>query len=216
MTYRNNDTGSTGHGPSTKGTRGAPGAEERSELLGLLAMHAYEYREEPFVLKSGRKSHHYVDCRRVLLHPRGRELAGLMVSLYHAELWAGARGIAGVALGGLPFAGAVADRLARPLVYVRPEPKIHGHGQQVEAAFSLNKGAEVLLVEDVVTTGGSTIAAIMALDAAGFPTRAVIALVDREEGGSEVITGRTRFERIFTRGEIGTAARRISEGVWKP
>jgi orotate phosphoribosyltransferase len=183
----------------------APSA--RRILLEALVQEAYTYKTEPFTLKSGAKSHHYVDCRRVLLDPTYRGVAGaLFTGRYHLAT-NGVDAIAGVAVGGVPVAATISDNLELPLIIVRPEAKEHGTKKLVEASWSITRGATVLLIEDVVTTGGSSLHAVKALRDEGYKVTDVFALVDRGEGGLAAIAGAgCRLHRIFTLAEIADAA----------
>jgi orotate phosphoribosyltransferase len=116
--------------------------------------------------------------------------------------------VAGVELGGCPLASAVAVTSAlagHPLdaLYVRKDAKDHGSKRLIEGSDHLQKGAQIALLEDVVTTGGSTLKAVAKLHEAGFVVRSVWALVDRQEGGAEAIRqGGLRFEAVFGRSDF--------------
>jgi orotate phosphoribosyltransferase len=170
----------------------------RQQLLDGLREYAYEYRAEPFTLKSGRKSNHYVDCRRVTLDRRYVSSIG---SLFKSiiDLEAGSiDAVAGVVVGACPIVAATcaASDWNWHSIYVRPEAKEHGKKKQVECGWQIQQrlaerntagrgSPKIVLVEDVVTTGGSTLGALAALQQEGFDIQGVIALVDREEGGRE-------------------------------
>jgi orotate phosphoribosyltransferase len=116
--------------------------------------------------------------------------------------------VAGVALGGCPLASAVAltsFQRGTPLdaVYVRKEAKDHGSRQLIEGSARLAQGARVALLEDVVTTGGSTLQAAEKLRAAGLVLAGVVAIVDRLEGGRDAIeaTG-LKLLSLFTRDDF--------------
>lgn len=120
---------------------------------------------EPYNWASGWKSPIYTDNRLTLSFPEIRsfikgELAALVSSQFPA-----AEGIAGVATGGIPQGALVADVLNLPFLYVRPEPKGHGLRNQVEG--KLAKGQKLVVVEDLISTGKSSLAAVSALRAAG-------------------------------------------------
>jgi orotate phosphoribosyltransferase len=140
-----------------------------------------------FTLASGKTSRVYLDVRRTALSPEGHVLLGRELLAAVVQRFPGAQLVAGVALGGCPLASAVSMTSAgtgRPLaaVYVRKEAKAHGSGQFVEGPFE--PGQRVVLLEDVVTTGGSSEKAIHALREAGLEVTGVLAVVDREEGGA--------------------------------
>ena len=112
--------------------------------------------------------------------------------------------VAGVELGGCPLASAVAlvthqDGAGKDAIYVRKEAKDHGSRRLLEGDAHLPKPAKIALLEDVVTTGGSTLKAAEKLEAAGYAVVGVIALVDRLEGGGETIAARYPFRALYTR-----------------
>ena len=127
---------------------------------------------DPFTWASGLKSPIYCDNRQLLGLPemRDRIVAELAhrASLWHPTL------IAGAATAGIPWAALVADRLGLPMAYVRPEPKKHGMGRQVEGPHA--KGFRVVLLEDLISTGGSSLRCAEALRAEGADVAAVLAL----------------------------------------
>lgn len=106
-----------------------------------------------------------------------------MAEAIAAELPAGTECVAGTALGAVPLAIAVSLARGLPAVLVRPGVKDHGLGRAIEGP--LRAGARVVLIEDVVTTGSAALAALEALRAGGADVVKVIAVVDREEGGTE-------------------------------
>jgi orotate phosphoribosyltransferase len=160
---------------------------DRERLLERLRSDAY--RAGTFTLASGKTSDFFIDCKKVMLTAEGHALAGasLTDAVNEYERATGTRfdNVAGVALGGCPLASAVAIvsfQRGRGLdaLYVRKEAKDHGTKALVEGAA--RPGARVALLEDVLTTGGSSRAAIERLREAGFVVDAVFALVDRREG----------------------------------
>ncbi len=137
----------------------------------LLEVEAVNFRpEEPYRLTSGLASPVYVDCRKLISFPRTRAaLMDLMVARLIAE--AGAErfdAVAGGETAGIPFAAWVAERMGLPMLYVRKKPKGFGRGAQIEGWFP--EGANVLLVEDLTTDGGSKLVFVEALRAAGAET----------------------------------------------
>jgi len=127
---------------------------------------------EPFTWASGLKSPIYCDNRQLMGFPgiRDQIVASLVVAAraLHPTL------IAGAATAGVPWAAMVADRLQLPLAYVRPTPKNHGMGRQVEGPLA--KGHRVVLIEDLVSTGMSSLKCAEALRAEGAEVPAVLAL----------------------------------------
>jgi len=169
-------------------------AMQRENLIRLLRERSLKRAPEgkPFTLASGKQSMVYLDVRKTALSHEGHMILGSMLyeaarRLDHVEV------VAGVVLGGCPLASAVAMFSAfmasfggpRPLsaLYVRKEAKGHGSQNLVEGVYE--EGLGVALLEDVVTTGGSSMAAVQTLRTAGFAVRGVIAVVDREEGGGD-------------------------------
>ena len=153
-----------------------------------------------FKLASGRTSDYYIDCRRTTLDPEGANLvARCILGLLDREgLQPAAAG--GLTMGADPIAAAVAVlswQMGRPIpaFLVRKGAKQHGTGRRVEGW--LPEGGEVLIVEDVVTTGGSTLEAISAVEDAGARVGAIVAIIDREEGGSEALK-KYRYFSLFT------------------
>ncbi len=134
-----------------------------------------------FTLTSGKRSPYYVDIKKAVTRPEVlREIARGMAP--HA---AAADRIAGVELGAVPIAAAVAMEAGKPYVMVRKERKEHGTGKDFEG--ELREGDRVLFVEDVVTTGGTLAHAIERVRAAGADVSEVVAVVDREEGGRDAL-----------------------------
>jgi len=136
-----------------------------------------------FKLSSGRVSSVYVDLRKLPSHPAEfkevvRSLAGL-AEHFSADY------VCGIAVGGLPLATALAYELGKPLIYVRRERKDHGTMKQLEGDYS--RGARVLLVDDVATTGGTLSEATRVLRSEGLEVEAALVVVDREEGAREAL-----------------------------
>jgi orotate phosphoribosyltransferase len=174
--------------------------QARPELLSLLRR--LSVRHGLVTLASGKQSDFFVDCKQTVLTARGHQLAGELMLDALRQL-PPCDAVAGVALGGCPLASAVSltsQLRGRPLpaLYVRKEAKDHGTKRLVEGP--LHAGNKVALLEDVITTGGSTLAAVEVLRAAGAEVAGVVVLVDRLEGGVEALQ-RAGLEvvAIFTR-----------------
>jgi orotate phosphoribosyltransferase len=172
----------------------------RPELLELLKTLAY--RRGHFTLASGKTSDFFIDCKQAVLTAKGHHLCGelMLDALRHLP---NCDAIAGVALGGCPLASAVSlmsQIRSRPIpaLYVRKAAKDHGTQRLVEG--DLTPGMRVVMVEDVVTTGGSTLKAVEILKKAGAQVVGVVVLVDRLEGGLENLQ-RTGLEvvALYTR-----------------
>jgi orotate phosphoribosyltransferase len=161
-------------------------AEMRQLLVERLASRAYRHGQ--FTLASGRSSTHYVNCKPVSLSGEGLALLG---SLMLAQVEAEAAAVAGLTLGADPLVSAVALRAAlvgRRLdaLIVRKEAKGHGTGAWLEGPLPA-PGSTVTVLEDVVTTGGSSLQAVHQLREAGYVVNRVVAIVDRQEGGLEAM-----------------------------
>ncbi len=155
----------------------------RDDLLNLLASNCYKYGD--FTLSSGRKSNHYVNCKPVSLSGIGLLLLGRLM-LDHVEESSFA--VAGITLGGDPLVSSVsitAASLGRPLdaLIVRKEAKGYGTSAWLEGPLP-PRGSLVTILEDVVTTGGSSLKAVNQLIKAGYEVKRIIAIVDRQEGGA--------------------------------
>lgn len=167
---------------------------QRDHLIRILRERSLKRAPEgqPFTLKSGKKSMTYLDVRATALSAEGHMLLGAM--LYEAARKFGdIEAIAGVALGGCPLASAVSMFSAfmgsfggpkpMPAIYVRQEAKDHGTKNLIEGAYE--QGMQVALLEDVLTTGGSSLRALQVMREGGLLARGVVAVVDREEGAAE-------------------------------
>lgn len=133
----------------------------------LLQVNAVKLRpQEPFTWASGWKSPIYCDNRSVLSFPFVRDFIKSEMCNVLFEQFGDADCIAGVATGAIAWGALAADQLKLPFIYVRPKPKEHGLGNQVEGLFE--KGQKVAVVEDLVSTGKSSLQAVDALEAAGL------------------------------------------------
>lgn len=136
-----------------------------------------------FTLASGAKSSYYIDIKKASTNPKVLKLiAQEMAERMKADNLKPDR-IAGVVLGSIPLAAALALETGIPYVMVRKEKKDHGTGKLVEG--DLNPGEKVLVIEDVITTAGSSIQAIGILREAGAKIIGVLSVIDREGGGRE-------------------------------
>jgi orotate phosphoribosyltransferase len=128
----------------------------------------------PYTWASGLRSPVYCDNRMSLGHPdvRSRICTAFVELIAREDLPCDVVG--GIATAGIPHAAWIADRLARPLIYVRSEPKAHGRGRQIEGP--IEEGRRVVLIEDLVSTGKSSVGAIGPLRDAGCSVSAVLAI----------------------------------------
>jgi len=162
---------------------------KRARLIDLLRELSFERRR--VTLASGRESDFFIDCKQTILTAEGHALVGELMFQALDDL-PPCDAIGGVELGGCPLASAVSlisFQKGRPLTgfYVRKARKDHGTAKLVEGDKSLKAGTRIALLEDVVTTGGSSLKAVETLKAAGALVVGIIALVDRLEGGADTI-----------------------------
>lgn len=166
-------------------------------------------RTGTFTLASGKESDLYIDCRMTALDPFGAALIGDLAwhairSKIHSEKL-DIQAIGGMTLGADPISLATGmssaakhPEEALQVFTVRKEPKGHGQGKQIEGNFKA--GDNVIVVDDVITTGGSTLKAIDAIEREGGKVAFAIVLVDREEGGRQAIEARgIHVISLFTR-----------------
>jgi orotate phosphoribosyltransferase len=175
-------------------------AQQRDRLLELLRQLSFQERE--VVLSSGERSNFYIDGKQVSLHAEGLFLIGQLFSALVAEVAPEARAVGGLTLGADPLASAtsVMSFLAgRPVhaFIVRKEPKGHGTGRWLEGQGNLAPDMPVVILEDVVTTGASTLRAIERARGAGLRVIHVIALVDRDEGGKQAVEEQVPLTALF-------------------
>lgn len=174
----------------------------RQFLLDLFSRLAY--REGDFLLSSGVRSSYYINAKEVTLHPQGSLTIGRLLLSMVPE---GTQGVAGLTLGADPIVTAVTVVSAmenRPILglIVRKQPKGHGTKVYIEGP-SLVQGAQVVVLEDVVTTGKSAMVAVERLRTAGYTVDKVIALVDRDEGGTQLYqSAGLDFRALFSLVEI--------------
>jgi orotate phosphoribosyltransferase len=177
----------------------------RAELLELIL--AVSFRRQKVTLASGAESDFYLDLRQTLMRPRGVALAG---ELLLARLLAGppVRAVGGMAVGAVPLVTAVlAAADARDPgsellgFFVRKQAKQHGLARRIEGGFE--PGQTVALVEDTMTTGGSTLEALDAVVAEGGKVARVLCIVDRGEGAAAAFAARgLELEALFGRADL--------------
>lgn len=181
-------------------------ARDRARLLSLLRELSFERRK--VVLSSGQESSFYLDCKRTALTAEGHYLIGRLLLWEIRAASPSAVAVGGLTLGADPLASAVSltsHLEGKPLsaFMVRKEPKGHGTGQWIEGRSLLSAGAPVAVVEDVITTGASTLKAIERAEAEGLRVAGAFALVDRLEGGREALETRGYPVRaLFTRDDF--------------
>lgn len=160
---------------------------EHVQLVHLLVSRSV--RRGQFILASGRQSTLYIDARLTTMSPEGLVVIGSLGLRAIRERWE-VDSIGGLTLGADPIAYAISYASAFTkwpvrAFTVRKEAKMHGTGKLIEGPFLV--GDRTVVIEDVITTGGSALKAVTAIQAAGGTVAGVLALVDREEGGREAI-----------------------------
>lgn len=165
------------------------------------------YEKRKVTLASGRESDFYFDGKQTTLHPVGGYLTGKLFfeAIKDVE---NVEGVGGLTLGADPIATATSvvsflEKQPIPAFIIRKEPKGHGTGAWLEGRKNLKPGSRVVIVEDVVTTGGSSIKAVRRAEEEGLKVLGIVTLVDREEGGRENIEQEGYWlKAIFTKSEI--------------
>jgi orotate phosphoribosyltransferase len=180
-------------------------ADMKQRLAEIILEKSFQYRDNPpFTLASGKTSNYYFNCKTTTMDPEGMYLIGniLFDMLGDADISAAG----GLTLGADPIANAlslISYQKKKPIksFVVRKDVKDHGTKKAVEG--NVTTGERVVIIEDVITTGGSTIAAIEIAREAGLVIDRVIALIDREEGGRENIKKYLdRVDAVLKRSEI--------------
>ena len=176
----------------------------KQQLLDLICTDAY--KEGDFVLSSGQQSSYYINGKLVTLHPQGAQMVGRVMLDYLAD---DVIGVGGLTLGADPIVTSVSvvaayeGRSITPLI-VRKEAKGHGTQAYIEGPV-LPKQSNIVILEDVVTTGQSAMKAVTRLREAGYTVNQVLSLVDRQQGGAEYYTQiGLDFQAVYTISDIQT------------
>jgi len=179
--------------------------EMKVRLAEIIMKKSFRHSENPpFTLASGGTSNYYFNCKPTTLDPEGMNLIGAILFEMLSDTDVSAAG--GLTLGADPIANAlslISYQRGKPIksFIIRKDVKEHGTKSAVEG--DVIPGERVVIIDDVITTGGSTIMAIERARAAGLVIDRVIALIDREEGGRENIERYVaRVDALFTRSEI--------------
>lgn len=181
---------------------------DRERFLAILKEKSYERRK--VILSSGKESDFYIDCKQATLDAEGAVLTGRILCEMLAKDGM-PEAVGGITLGADPIVTAVSLTSALrgtpiPAFIIRKEPKKHGTAQWVEGSKNLKPGMQVAIVEDVVTTGASTLRAIERAEEAGLVVVRVLCIVDRNEGGAEFLLERGyRLEPMFRKEDVENA-----------
>jgi len=182
-------------------------------LIEIVLEKSFQYRDNPpFTLASGKQSNYYFNCKPTTMDPEGMNLIGkvLFGMLKDASITAAG----GLTLGADPIANAlsvISFQEGKPIksFTVRKETKDHGMKSKIEG--TLKQGERIVVLDDVITTGGSTITAIEAVREAGLVIDRVVAFIDREEGGREnILKYVDRVDAVLTRTEVMAVYRKLN------
>jgi orotate phosphoribosyltransferase len=149
------------------------------------ALREHAYLEGDFVLRSGKRSRYYLDKYRFETVPELLEALGTRLAAKVRELEPDAVRLAGPELGAVALAAAASLASRLPFLIVRAEAKAYGTANRIEGAYAA--GERIVLVEDVVTSGGAAADAVRAVRQAGLECRTAICVIDREEGGVDTL-----------------------------
>ena len=156
----------------------------KEELLELIKERGF--RKGEFKLSSGKTSEHYVNCKPIILTGRGLTLTSLlMLKEVQTNVVAGLTLGADPLVSGVSLVSALDGRMVNALI-IRKEPKGYGTASQIEGPLPV-KGSKITVLEDVVTTGGSSIKAVKVLRDEGYIVERVVSIVDRQEGGKDAM-----------------------------
>jgi orotate phosphoribosyltransferase len=179
---------------------------EKQQLKELLL--AKSYRQGSFTLSSGKRSDFYIDGKQTTLSAEGAYLCGKLLFELIRNHSQPIGAVGGMTLGADPLVTAVSlvsylEKSPIPAFIVRKESKKHGTEDYLEGRGNLEAGALVALVEDVVTTGGTLLKVIDRVQAQGYRVGMVATIVDRQEGGAEILTQHGfPLQAIFTKEEL--------------
>ncbi len=188
-------------------------SDPKLRLIEIVLEKSFQYRDNPpFTLASGKQSNYYFNCKPTTMDPEGMNLIGKVLFRMLKDAPITAAG--GLTLGADPIANALAVisfQEGKPIksFTVRKETKDHGTKSKIEG--TLQKGERIVVLDDVITTGGSTITAIEAVREAGLVIDRVVAFIDREEGGREnILKYVDRVDAVLTRTEVMAVYRKLN------
>lgn len=166
------------------------------------------YRHGTFTLTSGKTSDFYIDGKQTTLSAEGAYLCGKLLFELIKDEPLPIQAVGGMTLGADPLVTAVSivsflEKAPIPAFIVRKEAKGHGTGNYIEGLKNMEQGCRVALVEDVVTTGGTLLKVIHRVEAAGFTVGLVVTVVERQQGGTEILADKGYpLKALFTREEL--------------
>jgi len=181
-------------------------AKFKSELIQMIREKSYAKRE--VTLSSGLRSDFYVDMKQTLLHSRGIYLVASLMLNQLKKFDGQITGVGGITMGADPLSTAVSMLSLswnKPVhaFYIRKDPKGHGTNEWVEGLKNFSPGEKVFILEDVVTTGGSSLKAVERAEMAGLKVMGIFTCVDREEGGRQTIEAKgIQLLSLTTKSEI--------------
>ena len=154
-----------------------------------------------FTLRSGRKSNFYLDKYRFETQP---DILIELGKMFAEHITSDVQRIAGPELGAVPLAAAAAMASGKPAIFVRNQKKAYGSNKQIEGVY--NAGETIVIVEDIMTTGGQVVEAAKTLEAAGLKVKKIVGVIDRLEGARQNIEAAGYvFESLFTTKDLGIA-----------
>jgi orotate phosphoribosyltransferase len=154
-----------------------------------------------FTLRSGRKSNYYLDKYRFETQP---DILVELGKMFAEHITPDVQRIAGPELGAVPLAAAAAMASGKPAIFVRNQKKEYGSNKQIEGVY--NAGETIIIVEDIMTTGGQVVEAAKTLEAAGLKIKKIVGVIDRLEGARQNIEAAGYvFESLFTTKDLGIA-----------
>jgi orotate phosphoribosyltransferase len=179
---------------------------DKQHLKDLLTKLSYENRV--VTLASGKKSSFYFDGKQTSLHPEGQVLLGQFLFKEIQKNFPEAQAIGGPTLGADPLVSAISytsflEKNPYPAFIIRKEPKKHGTSAWIEGVKNIREGMKVVIIEDVITTGGSALKAIEHIEYMNFDILGILSVIDREEGGRENLESKGfKFHSLFKKSDF--------------